>query len=127
MLLLGYACSAAYRVAHHPLAIVTGDALYWLAVKRSVIEGSGALAELLLAHRWLAPPLQIAAAVATGFELAAPLALGSPRFRRLWVSFALLFHAVNAAFLQIVFWQQAVLVVVLLTPVVSLVRRRRSP
>jgi len=127
VLLLGYACSAAYRVAHHPLAIVAGDALYWLAVKRSVAEGSGALAELLLAHRWTAAPLQLALAVATGLELAAPLALGSPRFRRVWVPFALLFHAVNAVFLHIVFWQQAVLVVVLLTPTVSFVRRRRAP
>jgi uncharacterized membrane protein YphA (DoxX/SURF4 family) len=67
--------------------------------------------------------------VTTIFELLAPLCLVWPRFRRVWVVVIVAFHIVNWWLLNLFFWQNAVLVLLLVCDterVVSRIAARRS-
>ena len=105
-----YAATAAHRIAHHGLEMLIGNSMSVYLIENSFRYGSGAAGIFVLEHpalRWLC---QIAAAVATLFEIAAPLALISRSFRRLWLAFLLTFHVASAALLHVFFWESMLIV-----------------
>ena len=116
LLVLSYTCSASYRVAHHPIATLAGESLVNMAIGQSS-NGSSALVAALVQEPWLGVFFKAGMLAATLVELAAPWALLSGRFRRFFVPFILLFHAGSTLLLSVYFWKQALLVLVVLTPI----------
>jgi hypothetical protein len=65
--------------------------------------------------------------VTTIFELFAPLCLVMPRFRRVWIAVVVSFHVLNWFTLNLFFWQNALLVLLVVSDTEACVSRvRRS-
>jgi hypothetical protein len=118
LLLLPYCGIAAHRLAYAAPDVFTGDSLpYWLA-SLSALDRDGWGAGLwLLGHPALVTLLKAGFFVTTVFELLAPLCLILPRFRRVWVVVVVGFHVVNWFTLNLLFWQNALLVLLLVADV----------
>ena len=115
-LLLPYCAIAAHRLTHAAPAVFTGDSLpFWLASLHSLDRESWGAGLWILEHPALVPLFKAAFAVTTVFELLAPLCLILPRFRRVWVVVVVGFHVVNWFTLNLLFWQNTVLVLLLVT------------
>jgi hypothetical protein len=130
MLLVPYCAIAAHRLAVGAPDVFTGDSLpSWIARLHGLNRDVSGLGLWVLEHPALVVVVKAAFVVTTIFELLAPLCLVWPRFRRVWVVVIVAFHIVNWWLLNLFFWQNAVLVLLLVCDterVVSRIAARRS-
>ena len=114
LLLLPYCGIAAHRLAYAAPDVFTGESLpYWLASLSSLDRDGWGAGVWLLGHPALVSLLKAGFFATTLFELLAPLCLIRPRFRRVWVVVVVGFHVVNWFTLNLFFWQNALLVLLL--------------
>ena len=115
LLLLPYCEIAAHRLAYAAPRVFTGESLpYWLASLSSLDRDGWGAGLWLLGHPTLVTFLKAGFVVTTLFELLAPLCLILPRFRIVWVVVVVGFHVVNWFTLNLFFWQNALLVLLLI-------------
>jgi hypothetical protein len=111
---LPYTLIAAHRLAYAAPGVFTGDSLpYWLASLDSLDRDGWGVGLWALGHPALVTLLKAGFFVTTLFELLAPLCLVVPRFARVWVVVVVGFHVVNEFTLNLFFWQNAVLALLL--------------
>jgi hypothetical protein len=123
-LLLPYCLIAAHRLATAAPAVFTGESLpYWFASLSSLDRDGWGVGVWLLGHPWLVTLFKAGFFVTTCFELLAPLCLVLPRFRRAWIAVVVTFHLVNWFTLNLFFWQNALLVPLLVAEWEPLLRR----
>lgn len=126
---LTYTFVGTHRLVHGGIELFTSAAANsYLAVQGSMYSGRllphGAL---LLEHAGTLVLFKTGFAVATVFEILAPLALISRRFRWAWVPVIGLFHLSTLALMGIFFWENLLLVAVLFTPVGQWIASRVRP
>jgi hypothetical protein len=109
-----YVAPAAYRTAHHSLASITSPTMLYAIVQNSFRHTPGAVGAYFLEHPLLAQWMQLLVPVATAFELAAPLALVSRRFRRIWLLFPMTFHTLSAFVMGVPFWETMLIITVVM-------------
>jgi hypothetical protein len=98
--------------------VFTGDSLrYGLASLDSLDRDGWGLGPSLLGHPTLVNVFKVGFVVTTMFELLAPLCLVLPRFRRVWIVVVVSFHLVNWFTLNLLFWEDALLVLLLVTDI----------
>jgi hypothetical protein len=113
-LLVPYTLIAAHRLAYAAPDVFTGDTLpYWLASLDSLDRDGWGVGVWALGHPALVSFLKAGFLVTTLFELLAPLCLVWVWFARVWVVVVVGFHVVNEFTLNLFFWQNAVLALLL--------------
>ncbi|HYI61789.1 MAG TPA: hypothetical protein VEW93_08300 [Acidimicrobiales bacterium] len=121
------------RLVDGGLSLVTGASVETWLVSRSLEYGRYPFDDglLVLEHRWLLGLAVAGMALTTCFESLSLLTLRSDRFRLVWLAVIVPFHVVTLFAMRIFFWENLILVVVLLTGLpdrlVGLVERRRAP
>jgi hypothetical protein len=111
---LPYTLIAAHRLAYAAPDVFTGDSLpYWLASLNSLDRDGWGVGVWALGHPALVDCLKAGFFVTTVFELLAPLCLVAARFALVWVVVVAGFHVVNEFTLNLFFWQNAVLALLL--------------
>lgn len=126
-LLIPYCAIAAHRIAFAAPGVFTGDSLpSFFAGQNSVDRDGSGLGRWILGHAPLIAFFKAGFLVTTIFELLAPLCLVLPRFRRAWVLVVLSFHLLNRFTLNLFFWENAVLVVLLISDTERIVMRVRA-
>jgi hypothetical protein len=115
VLLLTYTLTAAHRIAYGGLQLFLSDSIVYWSVHRAHFVDSWqlGLGEHALSWPWFARLLQVSFPVVTLCELVAPLALISRRLRLVIVPGILGFHVGVLVIMNILFWQNAILLVVL--------------
>jgi hypothetical protein len=127
LLLLPYCGIAAHRIASAAPEVFVGDSLpYWLASLDGLDRDGWGVGRRLVGSAVLVTLLKAGFAVTTLFELLAPLCVIMPRFRRVWIVVVVSFHVVNWFTLNLFFWQNALLVLLLVSDVDGLVNRARA-
>jgi uncharacterized membrane protein len=115
-LLLPYAGIAAHRLAFAAPGVFLGDSLpAWIASLHSLDRDGSGFGLWLLGHPTVVPALKAGFLVTTIFELLAPLCLIMPRLRRVWIAVVVSFHVLNWFTLNLFFWQNALLVLLVVT------------
>lgn len=118
VILLPYAAIAAYRVSRAAPELFLSDSMaYWMVSLSGVNPDGWSLGLWVLEHPALVTLMQIGFPVTTAFELTAPLALIAPRFRRVWLAVIVPFHLLSWLVLNILFWENLLLIGLLLTDV----------
>jgi hypothetical protein len=112
---LTYTLTAAHRIAYGGLELFLSDSIvYWSVHRASFVDswqiGLGAYA---LSTPWFAALLQLSFPVITLCELLVPLALLSKKIRLITVPSLLGFHVGVFLIMNILFWQNAVLLIAL--------------
>ncbi|WP_270043130.1 hypothetical protein [Solirubrobacter ginsenosidimutans] len=111
---LPYTLIAAHRLAYAAPDVFTGESLpYWLASLNSLDRDGWGVGVWALGHPALVDGLKVGFFVTTVFELLAPLCLVSRSFTLVWVAVVAGFHVVNEFTLNLFFWQNAVLALLL--------------
>jgi hypothetical protein len=127
LLLLPYCGIAAHRIVSAAPEVFSGDSLpYWLASLDGLDRDGWGVGRWVLGEPWLVGLLKAGFVVTTLFELLAPLCLILPRFRRAWIVVVVSFHVVNWFTLNLFFWQNALLILLLVTDTEAWVARGRS-
>ena len=127
LLLLPYTEIAAHRLAHAAPAVFTGESLpYWFASLDWLDRDGWGAGVWLLGHPALVTLFKAGFVVTTVFELLAPLCLILPRFRRVWLVVVVCFHVVNWFTLNLFFWQNALLVLLLVSDTEALVTKAQA-
>lgn len=118
LLLLPYAAIAAYRLSREAPALFLNDSMaYWLASLSGVNPDGPSLGLWVLDRPALAFLMKLGFPVITLFELTAPLVLIAPRFRVLWLAVIGPFHVLSWLLMNVLFWENLLLMTVLLTNV----------
>jgi hypothetical protein len=126
LLLVPYAGIAAHRLAFAAPGVFVGDSLpAWIASLHSLDRDGSGFGLWLLGHPALVPVLKAGFGVTTIFELCAPLCLVMPRFRRAWIAVVVSFHILNWFTLNLFFWQNALLILLIVTDTEAWVSRAR--
>lgn len=120
------------RLVDGGLALVTGPSVEVWLVSRSLEYGRYPFDEGLrvLDHPWILAGAVAGMALTTAFEILSLLTLRSDRFRRVWLVVIVPFHVATLLVMRIFFWENLVLVLVLLTGLPGLLVRaveRRRP
>jgi hypothetical protein len=116
LLLIPYSEIAARRLVRGGPEIFVGDSLpHWLGALDALDREAVGIGPWLLARPALVSALKAAFALTTAFELVGPLCLIMPRLRRAWIPVIVGFHLANRLTLKLLFWQNTLLVLVLLT------------
>jgi hypothetical protein len=127
LLLLPYSGIAAHRIASGGPEVFVGDSLsYWLASLDGLDRDGWGVGPWLLDHPALVTALQAGFVVTTVFELLAPLCLIARRFRRAWIVVVVSFHVVNWFTLNLFFWQNALLVLLVVSDTEGIVTKVRA-
>lgn len=98
-----YTATAAFRVAHHGVEMLTGDSMKYFILYNSFAHSSGTAGVFVLEHPALASWIQLGFPVASLLEVAAPLTLLFCRFRRLWLIFLVVFQLLLAVSMTVLF------------------------
>lgn len=118
LLLLPYSAIGAFRLANSAPAVFFDNSLaYWLGSLSGLDADGWSLGAWTLKHPMLVSTLKLGFPVVTCFETLAPLCLILPRFRRLWLAVMIPFHCLSWLLLNIFFWENLLLIAVLLTDV----------
>jgi hypothetical protein len=125
-LALTYSLVGLRRIVAGGPAVFLGDSVeVWLVAASSQWAEYGFDHGLLiLEHRWLVPVAAVALLVATTFEVLAPLVLRTRQFRVAWVLVVVSFHIGTLLTMRIFFWENLVLIALLVTPLPSLLIER---
>jgi hypothetical protein len=116
LLLLPYCGIAARRLVRGTPEIFTGQSLaHWLGSLDALDRDAAGIGLWLLRHPGLVALLKVGFAVTTMFELLAPLCLIMPRLRRAWIPVIGSMHLINRLTLKLFFWQNSLLILLLLT------------
>jgi hypothetical protein len=116
LLLLPYCGIAARRLVRGTPEIFTGESLaHWLGSLDALDRDAAGIGPWLLRHPGLVALLKVGFAVTTMFELLAPLCLIMPRLRRAWIPVIGSMHLINRLTLKLFFWQNSLLILLLLT------------
>ena len=127
LLLLPYCGIAARRLVRGAPGIFTGDSLaHWLASLDALDRDAFGIGLWVLRHPRLVTFLKAGFVVTTVFELLAPLCLIVPRVHRAWIPVIVSMHLVNRLTLKLFFWQNSLLIVLLLTGTERRVARVRA-
>ncbi len=127
LLLLPYTEIAAHRLAYAaPDVFTEGSLPYWFASLDWLDRDGWDVGLWVLGHPALVTLFKVGFLVTTLFELIAPLCLILPRFRRVWVAAVVGFHLANWFTLNLFFWQNALLVLLLVSDTEGLVTRARA-
>jgi hypothetical protein len=127
LLLLPYCGIAAHRIASAAPDVFVGESLpYWLASLSGLDRDGWGVGPWLLGHPALVTLLKAGFVMTTAFELLAPLCLILPRFRRVWIVVVVGFHVVNWFTLNLFFWQNALLVLLLVSDTEAVVTKLRA-
>ena len=115
-LLVPYCLIAAHRLSVGFPDLYTGTSLpSWLASLHSLNPHGRAAGLWVLRHPPLVTLFKLGFLISTTFELLAPLCLVLPRLRRVWIVFIVFFHILNSFALGVFFWENIVLVLLLLS------------
>ena len=115
LLLIPYCEIAARRIVRGSPAVFLGDSLpHWLASLDSLDRDAFGLGPWLLRRPALVAFLKMGFAVTTMFEFLSPLCLILPRLRRAWILTIVSMHVVNRFTLKLFFWQNSLLILLLL-------------
>jgi hypothetical protein len=108
------------------LEIFTGQALPVYMMIRTLEPGSFGFdfSYLLLRWAWVLPLLQVGFFVTTVAEVVSPLVLFHRRLRLAWLAVIVPFHLATLVTMNILFWENLVLIAVLLTAFPTHVERR---
>jgi hypothetical protein len=118
LLVVPYAAIAAFRLAHGGPGIFLGDSmLYWLGSLSNLDADGWSLGLAVLQHPALAFMVKLSFPLTTMFELLSPLCLVWSRFRKLWIPVMVLFHCFSWFLLNIFFWENVLLILLLFTDV----------
>lgn len=117
VLAVTYALIGVQRLEVGGLEVFTGDALpRYLAIRTFEYSAySFRFSPLLLGSEGALIALKAAFAVTTVFEILSPLALVSPRFRRLWLLVIIPFHLATLVTMNIFFWENLILLTLVFT------------
>lgn len=118
---LAYAFIGTHRVAVGGAGIFTGDAIVTFLATTGAEPGRYGLLPTL--YPALRPLFRLGFTVVTGFEILAPLALVSRRFRWLWLAVIVPFHLSTYFLMNILFWENLLLIAVFLTDLPAAVVR----
>lgn len=129
LLTLTYSFIGARRLFIGGVGIYTDDSLLRWMVGRTLEYGAHDfdLTGLVLANRWVIPLLTVGMFVVTIFEVLSPLALRFPRFRRVWLVMIIGFHFFTLFTMNIFFWENIILLVLLFTPLAQRLVRPPAP
>jgi hypothetical protein len=118
LLLLPYTAAAAYRLAYSAPGIFLSDSMpYWLGSLSGLDADGWSLGLWVLDYPILVSAFKLVFPVTTGFELLAPLCIVWLRFRRVWLAVMIAFHLLSWFLLNIFFWENLLLIAVLLSDV----------
>ncbi len=124
ILVIAYTAIAAYRLAWSAPGIFLGDSIpHWIASLSGLQSDGWQLGGWILRHPALVTVAKAVFIVTTTFELLAPLCLFCPRFRRLWIAILVPFHILSSVTLNIFFWENVLLILLLLTDIDTIVTR----
>lgn len=116
LLLLPYCEIAARRLVRGTPDVFLGDSLsHWLAGLDALDRDAFGIGRWLLGRPALVAVLKAGFVVTTAFELLGPLCVILPRLRRAWILVIVCLHLVNRFTLKLFFWQNTVLILLLLT------------
>jgi hypothetical protein len=127
LLLLPYCEIAARRLIRGTPDVFLGDSLpHWLGSLDALDPDAFGIGPWLLRRPALVAFLKAGFVVTTAFELLGPLCLIMPRLRRAWMFVIVCLHLVNRFTLKLFFWQNTLLVLLLLTGTERWVARARA-
>jgi hypothetical protein len=127
LLLLPYSGIAARRFVRGAPDVFTGDSLaHWLGALDALDPHAFGIGRRVLRHPELVAFLKLGFVVTTVFELVAPLSLIVPRLRRAWIPVIASMHLLNRLTMKLFFWQNSLLIVLLLTGTERTVARARA-
>lgn len=122
---LAYVMIGARRIVDGALTVLTDDSMLVWSVVRSLEDHSypwdGSL--VLLGNEWLLPGVAIGFVLVTAFEILTPLALRYAAFRTAWLCVMVPFHLSTLVVMRIFFWENLILLAVLLTGMPALIIR----
>jgi hypothetical protein len=127
-LLFGYTAIGVHRIAHSSPEVFTGDSMLYYVGKTRFYP-----VDLLLPVRsWVLRRSALFGMINAGFvlvtavEVLSPFCLVSRRFRHFWLVTILSFHVLTLLLMQIFFWENVILLILLLTGVAGLLPSVRS-
>jgi hypothetical protein len=127
LLLLPYCGIAARRLVRGAPDVFTGDSLaHWLGSLDALDPPAFGIGRWVLRHPGLVAFLKLGFVITTVFELLAPLCLIVPRLRRAWIPVIASMHLLNRLTMKLFFWQNSLLIVLLLTGTERTVARTRA-
>lgn len=116
LLLIPYSEIAARRIVRGAPGIFTGESLpHWLGALDALDPAAFGIGVEVLRRPLLVRLLKGGFVVTTLFELVAPLVLIGRRLRRAWIVVIVSLHLINRLTLKLFFWQNSVLILLLLT------------
>jgi hypothetical protein len=116
LLVIPYSQIAARRLVRGGPEIFRGDSLrHWLGSLDALDRDAFGIGPWLLARPALVKCLKAGFLITTVFELLGPLCLVAPRLRRAWIKVIVALHLTNRFTLKLFFWQNTVLILLLLT------------
>ena len=119
-----YACVGVTRLVHGGLEVFTSDSMTFWALRNAyhVFQPTWGWGKLVLEQPWLRVLLNAGFPVVTVFEVLAPLCLFSRWFRRLFLLVIGSFHLVSWFVLDVFFWENLLLLTLLLDQLPQYVR-----
>lgn len=122
-----YMFIAVHRMVHGDHEIFNGEALRsWLLVRSQAPSSYGFRFGTTVANTpWLFAVYRAGFVVSTVIESLAPLCLYSRRFARGWLAFMLVFHVLSVLTLNIFFWENSLMLPLLLLPLGVWAARRK--
>ena len=113
-----YMFIAVHRMVHGDHEIFNGEALRsWLLVRSQAPSSYGFRFGTTVANTpWLFAVYRAGFVISTVIEALAPLCLYSRRFARGWLGFMVVFHALSVMTLNIFFWENSLMLPLLLLP-----------
>lgn len=125
LIMLPYCAIAAFRIVNSAPGIFLSNSLaFWFGSLSGLDADGWSLGKWLLRQPFLLAVSNVGFPLVTGFELFSPLCLIMPRFRRVWLVVMVLFHCLCWVILNIFFWENLILLVLLLTNVGHSVLRK---
>jgi hypothetical protein len=116
LLLLPYCGIAARRLVRGTPDVFTGDSLaHWLGSLDALDRDAFGIGPWVLRRPGLVAFLKAGFVITTVFELLGPLCLIVPRLRRAWIPVIGSMHLFNRLTLKLFFWQNSLLILLLLT------------